>query len=143
MAPEKHDTSIFTDDSGGRKRAVALAIRGAVVVLGFGAAAVAVSVFGNVKLPGLDAPLDIPGTQAHSSKDSKTTSTRDTGKTSGTGQGSTSTVVPAGQPTTAATPTATPTAKPTGKPTAKPTTAAQPTHKPTAPPGKPTSAPTP
>ncbi len=139
MAPEKHDTSIFTDDSGSRKRAVALAIRGAVVVLGFGAAAVAVSVFGNVKLPGLDAPLHLPGTQAHSSNNHKT-STEDPGKAPGT---ATSQVVPASRPTTAATPTATPTAKATGKPTAKPTHAAQPTHKPTAPPGKPTSAPTP
>ena len=61
MPTKTATTSIFTDDSGTRKRTVTAAIRGAVGLIGLGVAAVAVSVFGHVTLPGLEAPLHLPG----------------------------------------------------------------------------------
>ena len=158
MATTKLDTSVFTDDSGGRKRVVVLTIRGAVGLMGLGAVAVAVSVFGHVTLPGLDEPLHLPGTSRHH----VVADTQDL-KSGGTGSGglsapanarpadsttSASTFEPTagpatGQPTSLPTveaQTAKPTTNPHGKVIGKPTT--KPTHKPTAPPGKPTSKPT-
>lgn len=142
-------TSVFTDDSGARKRIVTLAIRGATTALSLGAAAVAVSAFGHVTLPGLDAPLHIPGA-GHAK-----TSTKDAGQAPerSTSDGKAAAELdPSGSPTERSTKTdsnsANPTvattgpttAPPTGKPTAKPTTAAHPVHAPgtppTAPPGK-------
>lgn len=153
MAADKLDTSVFTDDTGGRRRVVVVAIRSAVGLLGLGAAAVAVSVFGHVKLPGLDAPSHAPGVARHHAADDNPGSSD--GDTGAGRAPSPAAVVPVGSsPTTSGTsgsptagapgtvPTAAPTSKATGKPTAKPTTAAEPTHKPTAPPGKPTSKPT-
>ena len=155
MSIEPTATSIFTDDSGARKRAVTLAIRGAVGLIGLSVAAVAVSVFGHVTLPGLQAPLHISGINdtkpatkvaqpgAVVSTDGslpagQVKTTKPTAKplsvaksASPTPGNSDSTA----RPTAPTTPSATPTTRATGKPTSKPTTAATPTHgtKPTRP----------
>lgn len=136
------DTSVFTDDTGARKRWLTLVIRGAAGLIGLSAVAVAVSVFGHVSLPGLDAPLRLPGV-AHSpstqgnkaelsqnstvgQSDSKSNNKPSTQESSG---------MPLSPGTTHPTPTSTPTV--TGKPTAKPTTAVDPPRgRPTEPPGK-------
>lgn len=61
MSADHEDTSVFTDDSGTRQRAVTWVIRGLSGALGLGVAAAAVSIVGHVTLPGLDAPLHLPG----------------------------------------------------------------------------------
>ncbi|MCW2749502.1 MAG: hypothetical protein JWR83_612 [Aeromicrobium sp.] len=152
MSTENTHTSVFTDDSGSRKRAVAWTIRGASCLLAVGAVAVAVSVFGQVSLPGLDAPLHIPGvtqpkaatpdgrstpgaTAAAQAPDGKTGSATNTGVTSRAGSSTGSASTPSTASPTPTTPAAT--TKVTGKPTAKPTTAASPSHSPGSPPTEP------
>ncbi len=164
MAADKLDTSVFTDDSGGRTRIVGVVLRVAAGLLGLGAAAVAISVFGHVTLPGLDEPLHVPGPNSYhpSNRDSTTEDPSRAGvqtprpaaaqDLTPTGSGQPTAITPSGsgQPTAAAPkgksttapttpPTKPPTAKATGKPTAKPTVAANPTPRPAVPPGKPTS----
>lgn len=140
MSHKATATSVFTDDSGGRKRAVTVAVRGAVGLIGLGAAAIAISVFGHVTLPGLEAPLHLPGAN-RTNPTTKGTGSGTAGSTDGnlstgtvgsspstvksTGSALGNTTEPTGAP---ATPSATPTTRATGKPTAKPTTAATPTH---------------
>lgn len=148
MSTKPTATSIFTDDSGARKRTVTLAIRGAVGLIGLGVAAVAVSVFGHVTLPGLEAPLHISGIDNTNpaAKVAKPGTVVSTDGSLPTGQikSTTPTAKPASvakstgptpgnsastaQPTAPTTPRATPTTRATGKPTSKPTTAATPTH---------------
>jgi cytoskeletal protein RodZ len=160
MSTEKRAAkSVFTDDSGSRKRLVTWTIRTASCVLAAGAVAVGLSVFGQVTLPGLDSPVHIPGIGAEPStprSQSPQAVTGDAASTDSTADGADAAVTtsvngakgtgsthsdgtnakPA--PTTPA--PVTPVAKHTGKPTAKPTTAASPTHTrgsgPTEPPGQ-------
>lgn len=147
MPTKTATTSIFTDDSGARKRTVTAAIRGAVGLIGLGIAAVAVSVLGHVTLPGLETPLHIPGINS-TNPSAKGTEPGKAGSTqgnlsTGTLTGTTPTAGPTAgnpartaQPTAPTTPRATPTTRTTGKPTtratgkptSKPTTAATPTH---------------
>lgn len=142
MSTKTKATSIFTDDSGSRKRAVTVAVRAAVGLIGLSAAAVAVSVFGHVTLPGLETPLHIPSVN----RTNPTTDDPDSG-TAGSTDGNLSTSTDKYAPSTASTPNstgstpkttgpttvpttlaATPTTRATGKPTAKPTAAATPTQ---------------
>lgn len=145
-------TSIFTDDSGARKRAVTLGLRGAASALGLGAAAVAVSMVGHVALPGLDAPLHIPGVshtkQSNNDADPGLHLTHDHAPVVAVSSPSAPATSRAGafttRPSSGATPATSTTtstngkAKAKGKPTDRPTTAALPDHsnRPTAPPGK-------
>lgn len=135
MPTKTATTSIFTDDSGARKRTVTAAIRGAVGLIGLGVAAVAVSVFGHVTLPGLEAPLHLPGINS-TNPATKGTEPGNAGSTqgnlsTGTLTGTTPTAgnpASTAQPTAPTTPRVTPATGATGKPTSKPTTAATPIH---------------
>jgi len=150
MSTDDLTTSVFTDDSGSRKRVVTWTITGASCLLGIGALAIAVSVFGQVSLPGLDAPIHIPGVgpsrprtpgaaASGSARAPDRSGTADVGTTSATTSGKTSASTPTTTVPTAKTPAATTTPK--VKPSAKPTPAANPVHSPgsgpTVPPGRP------
>jgi hypothetical protein len=151
MANKHGTSSIFTDDSGSRMRAVSLAIRGSLILLGLGAASLAVSVFGHVALPGLDAPLHVPGANRANPSSNDTDSARepsaDSDAPTGTGKGASSKADSSvGKPTASVKttgPTATPTTSgssaavtPTAIATARPTPPHEPGTPPTAPPGQ-------
>lgn len=139
MTVKESTNSVFTDDSGARKRVVTWAIRGASGILLVGALAAGVSIFGHVALPGLEAPLHIPGIgqtdKTNAPPDRSTTAaTRGPNADSAATSGRSSTSDKSDTPAVAPTPTP---VKVTGKPTAKPTTAANPAHEPGSPPSEP------
>lgn len=149
------DTSVFTDDSGKRRRVVSAAVRAAVALLSLGAIAVAISIFGHVTLPGLDRPLHIPGiarspavahidTSATNLNGNVRSSTP--GVTSSPAPSASATTKPASSSTTSASvqpstpsatsapPAVTSKSKTNGKSTAKSSKAAHPVHSPGNPP---------
>jgi len=145
MSIKDGTTSVFTDDSGSRKRVVMLVIRGTAGALGLGLAAVAVSVVGQVALPGLDAPLRAPGAEHARTSIKFPESAPERSTADGTvvadSKSPDSSAAPTRKPSNRATEPATPTeAILNGKPTAQPTTAADPVQTPgsppTLPPGK-------
>lgn len=160
-------TSVFTDDSGSRRRRVVWAFRAGAAALVAAVAVVLTSAVGHVTLPGLDAPLHLPGsapknptaslsdqTSPEPTVPTSSSATGDPSSPVGTGDaGRPGDATTKGQAATAtpirASPTAptvaapepggptTATTKPRGKPTAKPTTAANPEHSPGNPPTEP------
>lgn len=154
MTSNPPDSSVFTDDSGRRRRLVSVLMASAVGLLALGAAAATISVFGHVTLPGLDQPLRLPGTSSVNPSADQSQSHRQDGgakpdrAVDGTATSPTPAAGSAERPTTGVSPTPsatdapttavpTPSGLATGRPTAKPTTAVQPTHaRPTAPPGQ-------
>ena len=58
---EEEPSSVFTDDTGTRARALQWATRGLVALLALGAGAVVFSLITQVTLPGLDGPISLPG----------------------------------------------------------------------------------
>ncbi|WP_456698381.1 hypothetical protein [Aeromicrobium sp. P5_D10] len=68
MTKNAGDTSVFTDDSGSRRRWVAWTFRSTSVLLILGVLAVVISMVGNVSLPGFKSPLSFPGTGSGTSR---------------------------------------------------------------------------
>ncbi|RZI87132.1 MAG: hypothetical protein EOO67_14750, partial [Microbacterium sp.] len=61
--------SVFTDDSGARRRVITWSVRGTIVAIVLAAGGLALALGTQVTLPGLDGPLSVPGVNGAPGRD--------------------------------------------------------------------------